>query len=173
MMRLRGSLGAAVGRLLLRASLVGRHIPKPEQANSLALFELNPRHRTVLVTHVAATRESIAALIEDTKLLRSAVHRVVYLTDYADFSALREAGCIFEYLPCREQQLKYAPDAPWSSYLADRYALIVAKWTPAATVAFGVSLEVLIDEIRAEERKYTATGSIEPEAAPTVATHVH
>jgi hypothetical protein len=172
MIQLRGPLGAAVGRLLVRASLVSRPIPNPELTNSLALFEHNPRHRTVLVTHLCATGESIAALIKDTELLRSAVHRVVYLTDYSDFSALRESGCIFEYLPCREQQLKYAPEAPWSSYIADRYTLLVSKWAPAATVAFGVSLEVLIDEIKAEERKYTAAGSLELEAAPAVAPHL-
>jgi hypothetical protein len=143
----------------------GRASASSPSASPIALFEPDPKRRTALVVHLDATHESMLALMSDTELLRSVFHRVVYLTDHADFSILRENGCIFEYVPSRAQQLKFAPEAPWAEFLADRYDLLVAKWTPAATITFGPSVEVLVSRIGEEERAAAAARHAELQAS--------
>jgi hypothetical protein len=134
----------AIHRFLLRISLLRKHRANPSGSSNLALFDPYSKHRTVLVTHIGASHDSLKTVIEETEVLRAVCDRVVYITDYPDTLIMREHGCIFEYLPSRELQERHAPHAPWSDFLRDRYTLLIAKWQPLAVIAFGESFEKAI-----------------------------
>ncbi|MEV0898988.1 hypothetical protein [Actinoplanes sp. NPDC049802] len=54
-------------------------------------------------------------------------HRAVVLTDNPEFSLLRNAGLILEYLPDRETWQRHRPDRPWDRVLADRLSRLYAE----------------------------------------------
>ncbi|KAB0681351.1 hypothetical protein [Aureimonas leprariae] len=113
-----------------------------------ALFEPDPRARVALVTHFDATSDSLGTVVADTRNLRAVFDRVVYVTDHPEFAVLRLHGCIFEFVPPREQQVLFDRTAPWGDFLADRRALLVAKWRPRSVIAFGTSFDEIIERAR-------------------------
>ncbi|MGI9499668.1 MAG: hypothetical protein ACR2P3_06500 [Geminicoccaceae bacterium] len=61
----------------------------------------------------------------------------VYLVDEAEFSPLRIARRLFEYLPSHWQGSRLSPDLDWPFYLRRRYLLLQAKWQPIGRIDFG------------------------------------
>ncbi|WP_430783945.1 hypothetical protein [Actinoplanes sp. G11-F43] len=54
-------------------------------------------------------------------------HRAVVLTDNPEFSLLRKAGLILEYLPDRQTWERHRPDQPWDVVLSERLSRLYAE----------------------------------------------
>ncbi|MDI6097647.1 hypothetical protein QLQ12_03400 [Actinoplanes sp. NEAU-A12] len=54
-------------------------------------------------------------------------HRAVVLTDNPEFSLLRKAGLILEYLPDRVTWERHRPDQPWDVVLSQRLSRLYAE----------------------------------------------
>lgn len=54
-------------------------------------------------------------------------HRAVVLTDNPEFSLLRKAGLILEYLPDRVTWERHRPDQPWDVVLSERLSRLYAE----------------------------------------------
>ncbi|GAA1631146.1 hypothetical protein [Actinoplanes couchii] len=62
-------------------------------------------------------------------------HRAVVLTDNPEFSLLRKAGLILEYLPDRQTWERHRPAHPWDVVLSERLSRLYAEHH-ATTVTF-------------------------------------
>ncbi|HWS35982.1 MAG TPA: hypothetical protein VN408_24995 [Actinoplanes sp.] len=54
-------------------------------------------------------------------------HRAVVLTDNPEFSLLRKAGLILEYLPDRQTWERHRPEHPWDVVLSERLSRLYAE----------------------------------------------
>ncbi|SDT77642.1 hypothetical protein [Actinoplanes derwentensis] len=54
-------------------------------------------------------------------------HRAVVLTDNPEFSLLRKAGLILEYLPDRQTWERHRPDHPWDVVLSERLSRLYTE----------------------------------------------
>jgi hypothetical protein len=59
------------------------------------------------------------------------------LTDNDSFQLFRNRRVLFEFLPARAEQQRYAPELDWQLFTLRRLALIRRKWRPARVLAFG------------------------------------
>jgi hypothetical protein len=59
------------------------------------------------------------------------------LTDSDAFQLFRGRRVLFEFLPARSEQERFAPELDWRLYTLRRLALIRRKWQPTRVVAFG------------------------------------
>lgn len=150
------------GRLLVRAWALGaglfaRSRPGARTAASgpddaLAIYGPGAGPPVALVTLLGLDAgEGMAALAAATATLGRS-HRIVCVTDAGSFGALRRAGALVEQVPARDEQLRHAPELPWSDYLRDRYDLLIAKWRPAVVLAYGDSFERAIERAGVHER---------------------
>jgi hypothetical protein len=59
------------------------------------------------------------------------------LTDNDAFQLFRGRRVLFEYLPARAQQERFAAELDWRLFTLRRLALIRRKWQPVRVIAFG------------------------------------
>jgi hypothetical protein len=76
-----------------------------------------------------------AELVDDELASKSVIP--VYLLDAPEFSKLRAAHRLFEYLPSYERATLRSSDLDWPFYLRRRYLLLQAKWQPIGRIDFG------------------------------------
>jgi len=62
---------------------------------------------------------------------------LLLLIDNDAFELFRGRRVLFEFLPARSEQERFAPDLDWRLYTLRRLALIRRKWRPSRVVAFG------------------------------------
>lgn len=98
------------------------------------------KHQVLLVTMLGVMQESIAGIIDRTSAASPGA-KVVYLTDALDFTAFRQRGAIFEYIPPLSEQSRHAGIMNWPHYLRRRWALIEAKWAPTQFHAYGMNFD--------------------------------
>jgi len=97
-------------------------------------------HQVLLVTMLGVKQASIADIIDRTSAAGPG-SKIVYLTDTLDFTAFRQRGAIFEYIPPLSEQSRYAGIMNWPHYLQRRWALIEAKWAPTQIHAYGMNFD--------------------------------
>lgn len=150
------------GRLLVRAWALGAGLfararpetraAEPGPDDALAVYGPDAVPPVALVTLLGLDAgERMAALAAATATLGRS-HRIVCVTDAGAFGELRRAGALVEQVPARDEQLRHAPELPWSDYLRDRHELLIAKWRPAIVLAYGDSFERAIERAGAHER---------------------
>ena len=95
------------------------------------------------VQHVAVTvlgltgeaLEQVLAVAERQCAARGA--RPVFVTDGDDFAPFRRRRLIVDQVVDAEALAASAPDLAWRVYRRRQYALLAARWRPAAVISFG------------------------------------
>jgi hypothetical protein len=81
--------------------------------------------------------ESVLGIVERHCTERGLVP--LLLTDNDAFQLFRGRRVLFEFLPARAEQERFAPELDWRLFTLRRLALIRRKWQPARVIAFGRS----------------------------------
>ncbi len=158
----RASRRGRAGRLLVRAwalaagllarSRPGARTAEPGLDDALAIYAPDAGPPVALVTLLGLDAEERTAALAAATATLGRSHRIICVTDAGSFGELRRAGALVEQVPARDEQLRHAPELPWSDYLRDRYDLLIAKWRPAVVLAYGDSFERAIERAGAHER---------------------
>ncbi|GGN01344.1 hypothetical protein FHR83_000761 [Actinoplanes campanulatus] len=139
--RLRGSGSYRLGRTLVSFAreplqgpprlirrLVGRIRRRPDapaRRTRTAKRPLPARLYVAMGLDLPALRELVQTLRR--RLTVEPDHRAVVLTDNPEFSLLRKAGLILEYLPDRWTWERHRPDRAWDEVLAGRLSRLYAE----------------------------------------------
>ncbi len=101
---------------------------------------IGPRDRAMFVLMLdVASGEALPAVKK--LMARFPRHRVVFVHTKLDFRPFIEAHAIFERLPSLDEIARFADLLDWPTYLADRQALLFAKWRPDRVIRYGPDLE--------------------------------
>lgn len=109
-----------------------------EQGGTIAILDDKDRAIFVLMLEIEGTdtRAAVQSLIS-----KFAQHRVVFVHTTLDFRPFMEAHAVFERLPSLEEIARFPTLLNWPAYLADRQALLFAKWRPDRIIRYGIDLE--------------------------------
>jgi hypothetical protein len=120
-------------------------LPNPGESPLVPFANERSNVRVIMVLAIGINGKDLPRLL-DTVAKTSHEDDVVpiVVTDYSDFVALRERGLIFEYLPDEAQQKAHAAELEWDLYRLRRLALLIRKWRPGNTIAFGASSSSLL-----------------------------
>ncbi len=110
----------------------------PEQEEIVSI--LGPQDRSIFVLmldiETSDTLPAVQNLME-----KFAQHRVVFVHTMLDFRPFMEAHAIFERLPSLDEIAQFRTLLDWPAYLADRQALLFAKWKPDRVIRYGIDLD--------------------------------
>lgn len=71
--------------------------------------------------------------------------RLVFCLTTSDFSPFLRHDIAFETFASLEEQKTFADLMDWPSYLAAKWALVLAKWKPAKILAYGMNFDRYLD----------------------------
>lgn len=91
----------------------------------------------VIVSMLAVEQDMVEEIIDVILKKLSKRHRIVFVTDCADFSSFMKKGVAFEYLPSHLVQKLHTDTLPWRTYLQERWDLLLAKWKPSHILSYG------------------------------------
>ncbi|SMX50001.1 hypothetical protein [Maliponia aquimaris] len=111
----------------------------------LALY---PDGRRVLMLYALDLAPSTFAPILPKLERRFFRHKLVILHTSLDFRPFMDAKAAFEQLPALEQIAEFPHLTDWPRYLADRHALLIAKWAPRRAIAYGTDFAGYMDQVR-------------------------
>ncbi|MDR7126634.1 hypothetical protein J2X53_003479 [Pseudorhodobacter sp. 4114] len=109
-------------------------------ARSDDLSIIAPTDKTLLVLMLEIEPENLRPAVE--KLIaRFPKFRVVFLHTMIDFRPFMDAHAVFERLPALNEIGQFPDLLDWPAFLADRQALLFAKWRPERIIRYGIDLE--------------------------------
>lgn len=95
-----------------------------------------PRHVAVTVLGLSGEALEQVIGIAEAECAAKAL-KPVFVTDGRDFAPFRRRRLIADQVVDAEARLASAPDLAWRLYRRRQYALIAARWRPAAVISFG------------------------------------
>lgn len=104
----------------------------------------NGKKPVVIVSILAVEQEMIDGIIEVIVKKFSKGHRIVFVTDSADFSSFMKNKVAFEYLPSHLVQKLHPDTLPWRIYLQERWDLLLTKWQPSHILSYGQNAQRFI-----------------------------
>lgn len=124
----------------LLARLSRQSHAKAEAATPDDLSILAPTDKTLLVLMLEIETGNLRPAVE--KLITSfPKFRVVFLHTMMDFRPFMDAHAVFERLPALDEIAQFPDLLDWPAFLADRQALLFAKWRPERIIRYGIDLE--------------------------------
>ncbi|ESY90710.1 hypothetical protein [Mesorhizobium sp. LNHC209A00] len=113
----------------------------PSEEDDMHIYRSVAAKPVVMVTVLGVKSDLLEEIIQITSRKFEPKHRLVFLTDSSEFGLFRSNGAIFEYFPPLLEQRLHAAVMPWPAYLAERWALLVAKWRPIHVIAYGQNID--------------------------------
>lgn len=101
---------------------------------------LGPDERSLLVLMLEIETDNVLPAVQ-TLIDRFPRFRVVFLHTMMDFRPFLDAHAVFERLPALNDIAQFPDLLNWPAFLADRQALLLAKWRPERVIRYGIDLE--------------------------------
>lgn len=98
----------------------------------------------VIVSILAVEQDMIDEIIEVILKKFTKGHRIVFVTDCADFSSFMKNKVAFEYLPAHLVQKLHSDTLSWRIYLQERWDLLLTKWKPSHILSYGQNAQRFI-----------------------------
>ena len=118
-----------------------RSVEQTLSDDALHIYRSVAARPVVMVTVLAVQPDLIEEIVQTTCRKFEPEHRMVFLTDSAEFGVFRRNDAIFEYFPPLLEQRIHGAVMPWPAYLTERWALLVAKWRPVHVIAYGQNID--------------------------------
>ncbi|CTQ56322.1 hypothetical protein LP7551_04881 [Roseibium album] len=109
--------------------------------------------KTLLVTMLEVPESEHEEIIETVSKRFSFGFRIIYLVSTDNFGPLLAQNAAWEYFPPLEEQRQYREVMDWADYLAEKWNLLLIKWKPAKTIAYGTNVDRFLHHSR-EIRKF-------------------
>ncbi len=130
---------------LLSRFIKGGQVPAPaKEEDDLGIYRTSPSKPVVMVTVLGVNPDVLDEIVTVMCRKFEPGHRLVFLTDSTDFALFRRLGLAFEYLPSHLDQRVHADALAWPAYLAERWALLLAKWRPVHIIAYGQNFDAFL-----------------------------
>ena len=124
----------------LLASLLKRSRAKPIPVSRHELSITAPTDKTLFVLMLEIETTNLLPAVEK-MIERFPRIRVVFLHTMIDFRPFMDSHAVFERLPSLDEIARFPDLLDWPVFLADRQALLFAKWRPTRVIRYGIDLD--------------------------------
>lgn len=111
--------------------------------------------KTLLVTLLEVPEAEHDEIIATISKRFSFSFRIIYLVSSDNFGPLLARDAAWEYFPSLEEQRQYREVMDWADYLTEKWNLLLIKWKPVRTIAYGTNAERFLHHAR-EIRKFAS-----------------
>lgn len=120
--------------------------PSLRPYSSLYQYPDSPLQRTALVLLLEVDQAGVNRFVEEVKArLGRKFDRFIVVLTASDFSACRRQGLVVEHFPAARSARALLPHHDWRRYLAQRYEIVIAKWSPDWILSYGEELSTYLN----------------------------